>query len=282
MLKSIRDIFTYRDLLRNLVLREIQVRYKGSALGFLWSFVTPLSIFFVYYFVFSMLTKQFKIPNYAVFLLSGLLAWMFFQSAVAKATPSIRANGMLVRMVYFPRAVLPISTILGELVFFLSALVVLFIVSLATNHRFPVGIVTLPVILPAHLLLALGFGMFFATLSVFYRDTEQVVNLLLTLWFFASPVFYSAQTVIDKTPDLVAKFSQVFGPHGGQVAAEIFIRLYFLNPLIYVLRSYNAIFHEGGFPDAGDVWKSYVAGILIFAVGLWTFLRYEGRFAEEL
>lgn len=284
MLRSLKDLYTYRDLLRNLVLREVRVRYKGSVLGFLWSFVTPLTMFLVYYLVFSMLTKRFDMSaaDYALFLLSGLLAWMFFQSSVAKATPSIRANGMLVRMVYFPRAVLPISTVLGELVFFLSALAVLFVVSILINHRFPVGIVALPVVLPAHLLLALGFGLIFATLSVFYRDTEQVVNLLLSIGIFASPVFYATDKVAKKAPALAGMLGHILGPRAGATAADALVHLYFWNPVIYVLQCYRAMFQEGALPSRGDVLISYAAGLAVFAIGFGIFIRYQGHFAEEL
>ncbi len=279
--QSLCDLVAYRDLLLNLVYRELKVRYKGSLLGFLWSFVHPLVMFLVYYLVFSMLTDRFNMPHYELFLLSGLFPWIYFQSSIARATPSIRAHGMLLRQVYFPRVVLPISVVLSEAVHFCAALGVLLLLSLFIMKRMTPGIVLLPVVFIPHLLIALGFGLVFATLNVYFRDTEQIVNLLLTIWFFASPVFYSIDTAITKIPELTGSLGEKLG-RLGEMLGNVLSLLYFANPMIYVLKSYNAFFYRVAYPSPVDIGVSYLAAVLVLLFGWWIFIRYQDTFAEEL
>ncbi|MFN4182746.1 MAG: ABC transporter permease, partial [bacterium] len=140
-MNALRELWASSDLIGFLVWRDLKVRYKGTVLGFFWSFLTPLLIFLLYFFIFSLLTDRFGMERYDVYLLSGLWAWIFFQRTVAHITPIFRQNGHFLRMVYFPRLILPLTVVLGESIHFCAGLFILFLFVFARVGHFPPGIV---------------------------------------------------------------------------------------------------------------------------------------------
>lgn len=193
LLRQCITLWRYREMVANLVARDLKVKYKGSVLGFAWSFLNPAIMIALYYLIFSLFAPGFRaeIPNYGLFLIAGMWPWMTFASAVGKATPCFILNGDLLRKVYFPREVLPISIVLAEFVnFFIGMSLFLLVLVLI---RSPLG-GHLALLLPltiALLAFTLGMALLLSAADVFFRDTEQILNSSLTILFFASPVVYT-------------------------------------------------------------------------------------------
>ncbi len=268
----LKEVMAFRELLYHLVWRDLKARYKGTTLGFFWSFLTPLILFLIYYFIFSLLTDRFGMEKYDVYLISSLWAWIFFQRCVAHITPVFRQNGHFLRMVYFPRLILPLTVLLGESIHFFAGVGILLLFVWIRAGQIPSSIIFLPLIFLAHCALALGFGLLFATSAVYFRDTENIVNLLLTVWFFASPVFYRVESVVHKLPELLEPYA----------IGSFALQIYLLNPMVPLLRMYQSIFYDLSVPEFQHFIQVFFwAGILlIFSFQIFT--RYQGKFAEEL
>ena len=186
-------LYAYRELIYNLVLRELKGRYKNSVLGFLWSLLNPLGMMLVFTFVFGVLMPNSLIEKYPIFLLCGLLPWNFFSSSVMDSINSIPNNANLVKKVYFPREALPIANVLSQLVNFLLAFIVLFGALIVFRSNFSPWLWLLPAVVLIQLCFSLGIAFILSTLNVFYRDTIIVMDVVMLAWFFLTPVFYSVE-----------------------------------------------------------------------------------------
>ena len=188
--QSITGVWRYRELLANLVRKELKVRYKNSSLGFLWSLANPAMYLVVFTIVFQVVLKA-QIPRFAIFLLSGLLAWNLFSGSLAAATGSITGNASLVNKVWFPREILPLAAIGANFVHFLLQGLVLVLAIVAFRFEVDLGYVWLvvPAILTL-LLLTAAAAVFLATLNVWARDTQHLLELALLAWFWMTPIVY--------------------------------------------------------------------------------------------
>lgn len=267
----VRDIFRYRELLVNLVRKDLKVRYKSSVLGFLWSLLNPAMLLVVYWFVFSVLLGS-GIPRFPIYLLSGLLVWNLFNVGLISATGSVVASSGIVNKVWFPREVLPLSAIGAALVhFFLQGIVMIFTL-LAFRH--PVEWAYLPLLpfaLLALLLFCAALSILLSAINVYLRDMQHLVELALLPWFFSSPIVYSYDLIAEK----LGRFSG----------------LYLLNPVTPVVLvfqraiygDYSEIVHQ--FPYwwyARNLAFVIVGSLLLLAFSLSVFRRLEGNFTEEL
>jgi lipopolysaccharide transport system permease protein len=268
------ELFTYRHLVKNLVRRDLKVRYKNSLLGFLWSLVGPLLMIAVFYLVFSVLLKQ-EIRDYAVFLLVALLPWNWFQVSVAGGLRSITDNAPLITKVYFPREVLPLSLVLSELVNFLLALPVLFLVMAATGNPLTHHALWLPVIIAIQLVFTLGLVLGLSTANVYYRDTGVIMEVLLLAWFFLTPVFYSLEPAVEAG--------------GGLFSPESPARrlAYVLNPMASLVANYRVVLYgsPSGPPTAPALdflARTAVTSIVVLVAGYAVFARHAGRFGEDV
>ncbi len=196
-----RNVWRYRELLRNLISRELKVKYKGSALGFVWTLVNPLLYLVVFSVVFQVILES-GIPDYGLLLLSGLLVWTLFSTALGAATASIVTNGALVTKVWFPREILPLAAIGASLVnFFFQAFVL--VAALAVFRHEPAWRF-LPLLVPALavlLLLTLALGLALSALNVRYRDTGHLLELVLLAWFWMSAIVYPFLLISNKLGD---------------------------------------------------------------------------------
>lgn len=172
------EIYRFRYFLRNMVVRDLKVRYKGSALGFLWSLMNPLLMMLVLSLVFSVAFKI-SMPHYPIFLLCGLLPWNFFAVSVSNATGSVVGQAGLLKKVAFPREILPLASILANLVHFGIGLLILFVFLIA--FKIPLGLpaLALPLVILLQLVFVLGFSLILSALNVFYRDVQQILEVLL-------------------------------------------------------------------------------------------------------
>ncbi len=269
--KQARHLLQYHDLIRNLVIRDLKVRYKNSVLGILWSLMNPLLMMMVFTVVFTVMApvRSASVQNFPVFVLCGLLPWNFFAASVMGSTVSIVANAPLIKKVYFPREVLPISIVLANLVNFLIALIILFGMILLFHIPLTIWLLYLPVIILIQMIFALGIGFFLATINVFYRDTQQIMDVLMLAWFFMTPIFYPI--------DILPRNYDLFG-----FTLDLWRLAYILNPMASLIGSYRVILYSGAPPALDFLTRTAVTAGLVFLIGWIVFNRYSWRFAEEL
>jgi len=271
-LKQLLHILQYRDLIRNLVIRDLKVRYKNSALGILWSLLNPLLMMIVFTVVFTIMApvRSGAVSDFPIFVLCALLPWNFFSASVIGSTTSIVANGALIKKVYFPREVLPLATVLSNLVNFVIAMVVLFgIVGLVFQIPLTVWLLYLPLVVLIQIVFTLGIGLLLATMNVFYRDTQQIMDVVMLAWFFMTPIFYPIE-ILPRNYDL-------FG-----VTLDVWRLVPILNPMASLIATYRVILYNGSPPALDFLARTAITAVVFFLAGWLVFHRYSWRFAEEL
>jgi len=261
---SVAHLLSYRDLFSNLVIRDLKVRYKKSALGFVWSLLNPLMMMVVFTVVFTILTSP-NIENFPVFVLTGLMAWNFFANTVTGAAGTIVGNSTLINKVYFPRELLPASLVFSNLVNFLLTLVVLFGFILAFKIHLTAMVLWLPVIIVIELMLALGIALIVSAVNVFYRDVSMLVEVGITAWFFLTPIFYQ----LERIPNM-----QLLG-------MDVWRWVYILNPMSSIITDYRYTLLYGLPPIRHTLFALVEAGLTL-ALGYWLFRTLSPRFSEEL
>lgn len=268
-IRRLQEVLRYRGLIRNLVVSELKIRYKNSALGFVWSLLNPLGMMVVFTVVFGVLWPNNQIEKYPLFLLCGLLPWNYFAASVNSSTNSIVANSNLVKKVYFPREVLPISSVLAQLVNFLLAFIVLFAVLLIFRSNLSPWLPLLPVIILIQTLFTLGVALVLSTLNVFYRDTIIILEVVLLAWFFLTPIFYSV--------DMLPASYDVAG-----MTLNVRRIYYIANPMASLVNMYRDMLYYGYRTDPDFFLRTTATALAILGFGFWFFMRYCGRFGEEV
>lgn len=257
-LPSLHRCVQLRDLMRELVARDMKLRYKRSVLGVAWSLLNPLAHLGVFYFVFGFVLPL-NIPNYAMYLLTGVLAWSWFQSSLLAATSSLVDSRDLIQLPNFPPAVLPVVTVSSHLLHFLLAFpIFLGLIFTGGGHWSPV-LLMLPVVIAIQFVLTLGCAYVVASVHVTLRDTQYLLGLSLQLLFFLTPVFYEATAIPQQ-----------------------FQWLYRLNPMVAMIDAYRAILIRGDLPDVAVLGRLGLGAILVLVVGYRIFLRTRYRFVEEI
>lgn len=267
--KHLRELWRYRGLIRNLVVRDLKVRYKNSLLGVAWSWLNPLLMMVVYTIFFTVLLRNTSLPHYPVFLLSGLLPWNFFSESLISATGSIVNNAHLVKKVYFPREVLPISIVLAGMINFIIALPVFFALTLLFGVPLTPWVLLLPVTILIQVIFTVGLTLLLSTLNVFYRDTQFILSVLMLAWFFLTPVFYPIEMVPQSATLLGVTFN-----------ARLW--LYRLNPMASIITSYHDLLYTGVPTGSVFLLRPAVISLIVLVVGYLVFLRYSLRFGEEV
>lgn len=258
MIKKIKGIWEFKYLIYNLVLRDLKVKYKGSTLGFLWSLLNPLLMLAVYTVAFKYVMK-FKVENFPVFLFSALMPWTFLNSALSMGSVSITENSSLVKKVYFPREVLPLSVVLVNLFHFILTFAVL-IPALVFFHIYPgFSFFFLLVLIFFQTLFVLGLTLVFSALNVYYRDIKHFLEVLLQLWFWITPIIWSIDLIPDKYRTLA-----------------------YLNPFTPFVIAYRDIIMENRLPSLPILTAVIALGVLVFLMGTAVFQRKQRRFAEEI
>lgn len=247
-----------RDLLRELVARDMKIRYKRSVLGIAWSLVNPLTQILIFSFLFNRVLPL-NIPNYTAFVFTGVLAWSWFSSALLAAPGAIVDNRDLVRRPGFSVAVLPVVTVMTNGLHFVLALPVLLAVLLLGGGRIGPPALTLPAIMLVQFVLILGLTYLIAALHVRFRDIQHLAGIGLMLMFYLTPVFYSAASV----------------------PAEYRL-IYDLNPMAAVLSAYRAALIEGHWPAPEALLRALLIGAVVLGVSFGVFRRASARFVEEL
>ncbi|WP_136519406.1 ABC transporter permease [Cellulomonas telluris] len=276
-LGSVRDIAAHRELLGSLVRRELKSRYKDSTLGFVWTLVRPLAMLLIYWVVLGkFLEAERSIPSFAIFVYCGLTAWTLFSEIVNAGTSSIIANAGLVKKVYLPREVFPLSVVGSSLVNFAVQLAIL-VVATAVVGQFPTGPRWWTALLAFAVLLvhATALALLLSALNVYLRDVQYLVDVGLLIFFWASPIVYSWQLVTTGLDSI--------GLSGGWLE-----RLYLLNPVTLVVLGFHETFWVAGDgkPVPDGLHERLGVALVVGVVALWlcqrTFARLQSNFAQEL
>jgi ABC-2 type transport system permease protein len=263
------ELLKRRELTKNLVTRQLKLRYKSSSLGFLWSLLNPFLMALVYWAVFSKLlggSRGMGVDNYKAYLISGLFAWAFFAGSIGDSANAFVGNISLVKKVYFPRIVLPVSAVLTNLVNFVLSLVVVFILliiwEVPSGWEKPSGIclLMLPLLILIELMLACGLSFFISSLNVLFRDVEHMLQVILLAGFFLTPVIYPYARVVPEHLRLV----------------------YFLNPMAGIIVSYQKILYEGTFPSPQFLYIPLVISIAVLISGYRFLVKAEGMIVDQL
>jgi homopolymeric O-antigen transport system permease protein len=248
-------------LVKHLTRRHLAARYRGSALGFVWSLLNPMLLMGVYTFVFTFIfrTSAPGVP-YPVFLITGLLAWNFVSIAAMNAAISLVDGAALIKKTAFPRLALPVSAVLSNAMNYLITLPLLIIFNLIFGIVPTLSILLFPCMLILLLLVALGVGLLLAALVPFYRDLQQLIEVLFTIWFFLTPVLYPMSLVAQNLPEWV-------------------LPVYAFNPMVGTMHLVHTVFL--GQPLPGTSVVVAVGGILcLLGLGFWVFQRLAIRVAE--
>src|SRR3954447_1964357 len=254
MIELVRDSIKYRELIWALALKELKIRYKRSVLGFLWALLNPLLLMLVLTVVFSNLMGS-KIPHYAIFLLSVLLPWTFFSQSLAYAAESIVGNADLIKKVRIAKSIFPLAAVASNMINLLLSLIPLVLIILVMGHPFHLTWLFLPVPLIALTLFTTGATFFFATANVYYRDVAHILQVVLQVWFYVTPILYS----ID-----------IFPAH--------YRWLFRLNPMIFVLNGFRLSVYYGMLPTAQSVVASFACGLVALVIGFEVFRRSQDKF----
>jgi ABC-type polysaccharide/polyol phosphate export permease len=273
LLDRVGELWSYRELIRNLVVRDLKVRYRNSLLGVLWSLVHPLLMMMVFTIVFTVMAPTTNVEKFPVFVLCGILPWNFFSSSVVGSIRSIVDNASLVSKVYFPREVLPISLVLANLVNFLIALIVLFVFVLVFQVALTWWLLLLPLVIAVQVLFIIGVAFIMATVNVFYRDTQVIMEVLMQAWFFLTPIFYPV-AVLPRNFEV------------GGFTIDIWRWVFILNPMASIIAMYRVIIYGGGEEGAPPEFYFFLRTLLtvlgVLVVGSLIFYRYSRRFGEEV
>jgi lipopolysaccharide transport system permease protein len=256
---ELRRLVQHRDLLLLLTQKDLKLKYKGTALGFLWSFLNPLLLMIVYATVFQLIAR-FRIPNYPIFLLAGMLPWNAFITSILTASMTIVGNANLIRRVDFPREFLPLASVLSSLVNLALSLVILFVFALAFRQPLGLPLLALPLVILLQLVLTAGWALILASLMVYFRDVENLITLATTVLFFATPIIYP--------------LSQIHHPQLQFLLS--------LNPLGWMVGAYQDIWHQDTWPDPTRMVLLLVVAVASLVAGWMVFRRLEGNFAEEV
>ena len=258
MFERIKEIYAYREMLRNLVAKELRARYKGSVLGFLWTFFNPLLMLVVYSIAFSFIMRV-QVENYAMFLFVALLPWNYLANSVTQGATSLVQNSALMKKIYFPREVLPLSVVLSNLTNYLLSLFILFPALLIFKVKIALPVIAFPVVLLVETLLVAPLTFLVAVANVYFRDMEHIVGVLMTAWFFLSPVIYSSEHI---PPDVRPIFD--------------------LNPAAPIIEAYRNIFFYGQWPEWGSLGSLALGLAIFFLISLAFFNYFQKAVAEEI
>ncbi len=250
------ELWGYRDLLRNLVLRDLRVKYKGSTLGFAWSLLHPLLMAAVYTLAFRYVLRM-RVEHFPVFLLSGLLPWTFFTTALSAATASVVDNSTLVRKVAFPRAILPLGSVMSQFVQFVLMYAVIVPLAAAAGRGLSLAMIALVPLALLQLFFTAGLGLILATAEVRLRDTRHLLEVVLQVWFWLTPIVYP----IGMVPDAFRSW-------------------FSLNPMALFVTAYQDAVLGQAFPSPLRMATLTVVAGAAWLAGLAVFTRQERRFAE--
>src|SRR6266536_2866898 len=265
MLLNLARLPRYRALIQSLVARELKARYRGSILGFFWSFINPLTLLLIYTFVFTYVMPAANgIEHYPLFMFCGLLPWTWFASSLMESSGVLISGGNLIKKVLFPAEILPIVTVTANMIHFFLALPILVVFLIVYKAPLTPGeLLCFPLVVLVQFVFTLACGLILSALTVHFRDIKDILSNVLTMWFFATPIIYAYNHM----------------PAG----AQAFKKYLNLNPFAHLVISYQEILFFAG-PFGHWKWLAAlgVASVGFFVLAYWIFDRLRDSFAEEV
>ncbi len=252
------DIYQRRELLYNLIVRNLKIRYKNSILGFFWSLLGPIFLIAIY----SIFLGFLKIPLPLSVLVTGIITWQFLAMCLGDAQYAIIGNANLITKTSFPRIILPLAMVNANLINFLLSFIVLLIYLCIAGVSFG-AILWLPAVMITHYVLCIGVSLIVACSNVYFRDTEHIMSVITLAWFFVSPVIYPVEFILDKLPGNLHP-------------------LVFCNPMVGIISSYRVLLLSSNNPGAYNLAVSCIVAWVILFVGIGIFQKFQPGFGDEL
>jgi len=259
VIDELREVIRYRNLIFQLVRRDILTRYKRSVLGIAWTMLNPLGMMVVLTVAFSQIFR-FDVPNYPVYILSGLVVWNYFSQTTTAAISSFVWGGGLLKRIYIPRSTFVLSSVGTGLVNLLLALIPLLIIMLFTGSPVRWTILFLPVPILLLLLFALGLGLIISTAAIYFPDVAEMYQIILTAWMYLTPVIY---------PDSILPEN-----------ARFWLQL--LNPMFRLVQIFRLPLYDGRIPTWTELWPAIVISLIILIIGWLVFTRASDEFSYRV
>lgn len=253
-----KELYQYRELLKTNVKKEIRGKYKASFLGILWSFINPLLQVLVYALVFPYIMRV-QTDNYLIFLICGVIPWTWFTNSITNGTTCVTNNANLIKKVYFPREILPISIVTSGLINFLISCIIILLFVLFGGIGLSWHLIFLPLIAIVQYIFSLALVFLLSAFNVYVKDVEYMVIFLLNLFFYATPILYSTE-----------------------MFSGWFMWIFRLNPLAHIINAYRDIFYVHQVPQILNLFILLVGGLIVLILCYKVFKRLEKRFAEEV
>lgn len=259
MNNNIKELYDYREMIFSLIKRELRGKYQASVLGFLWTLINPLMQMVVYIIVFSFILKS-GIKNFPIFLFVGLVPWNFFSISITSGATCVVNQENLIKKIYFPRVILPISYVTSMFINMLLTFIVIFIVLVLSGYGINIkAVAMLPLIMLIEYILALGICMLTSALAVYFRDLEYIMGIVTMAWMYLTPILYTAEIVPDS------------------------IRVIFnLNPMTPIIEAYQQILYYKQVVEAQTLIQATLIGIIVLLIGYLGFEKMQRKFVEEL
>lgn len=258
MFKVFKNLYNYRELLKTNIKKEIRGKYKNSFLGVLWSFLNPLLQIAVYAIVFPLILRNTQ-ENYVIFLCCGLIPWTFFSSAIVKSASTMIENGNIVKKVYFPREILPISVVSSECVNFIISTIIIVAFVIFGGLGISKYVIYYPIILLVQYILTLAIAFIMSSVTVYFRDLQHLIGVALQLLFYAAPIVYAPESI----------------PEG-------FAWILNINPMTYIINGYRDIFYNQARPDIMPLLILLAICSVACCIGYIIFNKLQKGFAEEI
>ncbi len=257
-MNSLAQIYSYKDLVLNLVSRDFKTRYKRSYLGILWSLLNPLLLILVYTLAFDYIMKI-RVKDFPMFFMCGFLPWSYFSAGILTSLSSLSDSGYLIKAVYFPREIIPLSIVLSCLLHFLITFIFVFPILLIYGYTPQWSYFALPLIILLQTVFTFGLSLFLSSIHVYFRDLRYILDVVLMAWFWLTPVVYPSSMI-----------------------PESYLFLYKLNPMTLFVTAYRGVLLDGVLPIPKYVIAILIATFGSVAIGYLPYLRIRKRLAEEI
>lgn len=257
-MEKIKELFAFKDLLKNLVSRDFKTRYKRSYLGILWSLLNPLFIIIVYTLAFDYIIKM-RVKDFPMFFMCAYLPWSYFTASLSLSLASLSDSGYLIKAVYFPREILPLSIVLSCLLHFLITFIFVFPILMIFGYSPHWAVLSLPVIILLQSLFIFGVCLLLSSIHVLFRDIRYILDVILTVWFWLTPIVYPISLIPDR-----------------------YLFFYKLNPMTIFVMAYREVLLNGELPVPVYWIALLVATSASLLLGYFPFMRIRKRLAEEI
>lgn len=254
----IQEIYQYRTMLFNLVKKDLLTRYKGSILGFMWTFINPLLQLVVYSVVFSVIMRI-QVENYSTYLFVAFIPWFFVATSISAGSSCVLSNSNLVQKIYFPRVVIPLGTVISAFVNMLLSMVIVFIAVIYSGIGLSNTIFLLPIVMIIQFFFVLGLVLIFSAINVYFRDLQHILDIVVMAWFYITPIVYTPEMVPEDLSWLLA-----------------------VNPMTGIIDAYRSILYYKEIPEFATLILATLFGLISTFLGIIIFQKLQKGFAEEL